>query len=415
MKEGGSGVNTRRKTLLYVFLGAVGCIVLYWLLFNTERVRTFFNFLKTLFAPFALGAGLAFILNVPMRAIEVRLQKIKKIALRRIISILLTFIAVALVLFLVVQLLLPQLVATVETLTTKMPGFATRVWGLINEFLEANPEVMEWVEVNTDFEQMDWMSYVEKLLSWVSDGVSGIVGSTFSAIGTVFTALFNGVIAFVFAMYCLFRKEILARQGRRLLYAFFPEKFCDEAVRIFRLTASTFSNFISGQCLEAVILGAMFAVAMLIFRMPYVPLVSVLVAVTALVPIVGAFVGCALGAFFILVDDPIKAVWFVVMFLIIQQIEGNVVYPKVVGSSVGLPGMWVLVAVAIGGKLMGIAGMFIMIPVISVLYTLLREITNKRLQKRGIDGDKLRDHPPQLRLRPKRVKKKEPKQEKEAE
>lgn len=408
-------MNTRRKTLLYVFLGAVGCIVLYWLLFNTERVRTFFNFLKTLFAPFALGAGLAFILNVPMRAIEVRLQKIKKIALRRIISILLTFIAVALVLFLVVQLLLPQLVATVETLTAKMPGFATRVWGLINEFLEANPEVMEWVEVNTDFEQMDWMSYVEKLLSWVSDGVSGIVGSTFSAIGTVFTALFNGVIAFVFAMYCLFRKEILARQGRRLLYAFFPEKFCDEAVRIFRLTASTFSNFISGQCLEAVILGAMFAVAMLIFRMPYVPLVSVLVAVTALVPIVGAFVGCALGAFFILVDDPIKAVWFVVMFLIIQQIEGNVVYPKVVGSSVGLPGMWVLVAVAIGGKLMGIAGMFIMIPVISVLYTLLREITNKRLQKRGIDGDKLRDHPPQLRLRPKRVKKKEPKQEKEAE
>lgn len=415
MKEGGSGVNTRRKTLLYVFLGAVGCIVLYWLLFNTERVRMFFNFLKTLFAPFALGAGLAFILNVPMRAIEVRLQKIKKIALRRIISILLTFIAVALVLFLVVQLLLPQLVATVETLTTKMPGFATRVWGLINEFLEANPEVMEWVETNTDFEQMDWMSYVEKLLSWVSDGVSGIVGSTFSAIGTVFTALFNGVIAFVFAMYCLFRKEILARQGRRLLYAFLPEKFCDETVRIFRLTASTFSNFISGQCLEAVILGAMFAVTMLIFRMPYVPLVSVLVAVTALVPIVGAFVGCALGAFFILVDDPIKAVWFVVMFLIIQQIEGNVVYPKVVGSSVGLPGMWVLVAVAIGGKLMGIAGMFIMIPVISVLYTLLREITNKRLQKRGIDGDKLRDHPPQLRLRPKRVKKKEPQQEKEAE
>lgn len=408
-------MNTRRKTLLYVFLGAVGCIVLYWLLFNTERVRMFFNFLKTLFAPFALGAGLAFILNVPMRAIEVRLQKIKKIALRRIISILLTFIAVALVLFLVVQLLLPQLVATVETLTTKMPGFATRVWGLINEFLEANPEVMEWVETNTDFEQMDWMSYVEKLLSWVSDGVSGIVGSTFSAIGTVFTALFNGVIAFVFAMYCLFRKEILARQGRRLLYAFLPEKFCDETVRIFRLTASTFSNFISGQCLEAVILGAMFAVTMLIFRMPYVPLVSVLVAVTALVPIVGAFVGCALGAFFILVDDPIKAVWFVVMFLIIQQIEGNVVYPKVVGSSVGLPGMWVLVAVAIGGKLMGIAGMFIMIPVISVLYTLLREITNKRLQKRGIDGDKLRDHPPQLRLRPKRVKKKEPQQEKEAE
>ena len=392
-------LNIGRKTLRNIFLGAVGCIVLYWLLFDTDRVKLVFNFLKTLFAPFALGAGLAFIVNVPMRAIENRLSKIKKPTLRRVIAVLLTFIAVALILFLVVQLLLPQLVTTVETLIAKMPGFAVRVWNWVNDFLNANPEVMEWVEVNTDFEQMDWMSYVEKLLAWVSDSISGIVGGTFSAIGSVFTAVFNGVIALVFALYCLFRKEILARQGRRLLYAFLPEHFCDETVRILRLTASTFSNFISGQCLEAVILGAMFAVAMLIFRMPYVPLVSVLIAITALVPIVGAFVGCGLGAFFILVDDPIKAVWFVIMFLVIQQIEGNVVYPKVVGNSVGLPGMWVLLAVALGGKLMGVAGMFIMIPLVSVIYTLLREITDKRLEKRGIDADKLRDHPPEPKVK----------------
>ena len=392
-------LNIGRKTLRNIFLGAVGCIVLYWLLFDTDRVKLVFNFLKTLFAPFALGAGLAFIVNVPMRAIENRLSKIKKPTLRRVIAVLLTFIAVALILFLVVQLLLPQLVTTVETLIAKMPGFAVRVWNWVNDFLNANPEVMEWVEVNTDFEQMDWMSYVEKLLAWVSDSISGIVGGTFSAIGSVFTAVFNGVIALVFALYCLFRKEILARQGRRLLYAFLPEHICDETVRILRLTASTFSNFISGQCLEAVILGAMFAVAMLIFRMPYVPLVSVLIAITALVPIVGAFVGCGLGAFFILVDDPIKAVWFVIMFLVIQQIEGNVVYPKVVGNSVGLPGMWVLLAVALGGKLMGVAGMFIMIPLVSVIYTLLREITDKRLEKRGIDADKLRDHPPEPKVK----------------
>jgi len=311
-----------------------------------------------------------------------------------------------LILFLVVQLLLPQLVTTVETLIAKLPGLTSRVWNHANEFLEANPEVMEWVEKNTDFEQMDWMSYVQKLLAWISDSVSGIVGGTFSAIGSVFTALFNGVIALVFALYCLFRKEILARQGRRLLYAFLPEKICDETVRIFRLTASTFSNFISGQCLEALILGVMFAISMLIFRMPYVPLVSVLVAITALVPIVGAFVGCGLGAFFILVDDPIKAVWFVIMFLVIQQIEGNVIYPKVVGSSVGLPGMWVLLAVALGGKFMGVAGMFIMIPVASVVYTLLREITDKRLETRGIDSDKLRDHPPEQRVKLQSTKKK---------
>lgn len=407
-------MNNRYKILRSVFLGVGGCIVLFWLLFNTDRVEKFFDFFKTLFAPFALGAGLAFIINVPMRAIENRLLRIQKKTLRRIIAVVLTFVAVALVLFLVVQLLLPQLVTTVETLIQKMPGFASRVWNNIHAYLEANPEILQWVETNTDFEQMDWMSYVEKIVAWVSDKISGIVGGTFSAIGTVFAGVFNGVISFVFALYCLFRKEILARQGRRLLYAFLPEHFCDETIRIFRLTSSTFSNFISGQCLEAVILGAMFAVSMLIFRMPYVPLVSVLVAITALVPIVGAFVGCGLGAFFILVDDPIKAVWFVIMFLVIQQIEGNVVYPKVVGSSVGLPGMWVLLAVALGGKLMGVAGMFIMIPVVSVVYTLLREITDKRLKLRQIDAEKLRSHPPELRRRLKAPKKKKSKPAKKA-
>ena len=407
-------MNQRYKILRSIFLGVGGCIVLFWLLFNTDRVEKFFDFFKTLFAPFALGAGLAFIINVPMRAFENRLLRIQKKTLRRIIAVFLTFVAVALVLFLVVQLLLPQLVSTVETLIQKMPGFASRVWDNVHGYLEANPEILQWVETNTDFEQMDWMSYVEKIVAWVSDKISGIVGGTFSAIGTVFSGVFNGVISFVFALYCLFRKEILARQGRRLLYAFLPEHFCDETIRIFRLTSSTFSNFISGQCLEAVILGAMFAVAMLIFRMPYVPLVSVLVAITALVPIVGAFVGCGLGAFFILVDDPIKAVWFVIMFLVIQQIEGNVVYPKVVGGSVGLPGMWVLLAVALGGKLMGVAGMFIMIPVVSVVYALLREVTEKRLKLRQIDGEKLRAHPPELRRRLKSPKKKKGKPAKKA-
>jgi predicted PurR-regulated permease PerM len=159
--------------------------------------------------------------------------------------------------------------------------------------------------------------------------------------------------------------------------------------------------------LEACILGGLFAVCMLIFRMPYIPLISVLIAVTALVPVVGAFVGCILGAFFILVDgDPMKAMWFVVMFLIIQQFEGNVIYPKVVGKSVGLPGMWVLVAVTIGGSLMGIAGMFIMIPLFSVAHTLLREITDRRLKNREIDNVKLVNQPLDVRIRPKRKKRK---------
>ena len=406
-------MNIGKKTLRNIFLGVAACILLYWLLFDTDRVKLVFNFLKTLFAPFAVGAGVAFIVNVPMRAIEKLLGGIKKKTLRRVIAVVLTFIAVALVLFVVFRLLLPQVMETGETLISKLPGFANRCVTLANEYLESHPALMEWIVENTDFEQMNMSALVEKLVTWAGNVMSTVLSGTFGAIGRVFNGVFNGVISFVFAMYCLFRKEILASQGRRLLYAFLPEGFCDETVRILRLTSSTFSNFISGQCLEACILGAMFAVAMLIFRMPYVPLVSVLVAVTALVPIVGAFVGCGLGAFFILVDDPLKAVWFVVMFLVIQQIEGNVIYPKVVGSSVGLPGMWVLMAVAVGGELMGVAGMFIMIPLASVLYTLLREITHKRLRTLEIDEDKLKVQPPLMRSRPVTPKKpKEPKRKK---
>ncbi len=165
------------------------------------------------------------------------------------------------------------------------------------------------------------------------------------------------------------------------------------------MTNATFSNFLSGQCLEACILGCLFAVSMAIFRMPYIPLVSVLVAVTALVPVVGAFVGCIVGAFFILVDDPILAIWFVVLFLVLQQIENNMIYPRVVGTSIGLPGMWVLLAVTVGGELMGVGGMLLMIPLVSVLYALLREITDSRLKKRQIPEEKLQDQPPELRSR----------------
>ena len=198
-----------------------------------------------------------------------------------------------------------------------------------------------------------------------------------------------------FALYCLVRKDILARQGKRILYSVLPERISDEVVRIFRLTNNTFSSFISGQCLEACILGCLFAVTMAIFKMPYIPLVSVIIAVTALIPVVGAFAGCVLGAFFILVNDPIQALTFVAMFLVIQQLENNLIYPRVVGTSIGLPGMWVLLAVSVGGELMGVGGMLVMIPLTSVLYSLMREFTDKRLAQRNIPQEKLDNPPPE--------------------
>jgi len=388
-----------KKTLKNIFIGVAACIVLYWILHETERVKSVFSVISGIFAPFAIGAGLAFIINVPMRSIENRFVRIKNDGLRRALAILLTFLSVALVLALVFYLLIPQIVDTAETFAARLPGFFNGVHAAITNFLEENPQLMEWVNENTDFENFNLSGIVEKVVDMAGKSIATIVTGTFTAIGGFAGALVNIVIGIVFALYCLFGKETLARQGRKLLYAFLPETWCDNIIRVLRLTNSTFSNFLSGQCLEVCILGCLFAVSMAIFRMPYIPLVSVLVAVTAFIPVVGAFVGCILGAFFILVNNPIQAVVFIIMFLILQQIENNLIYPRVVGTSIGLPGMWVLLAVAIGGELMGVAGMFLMIPLASVIYTLLREITQTKLARRQIAGEKLEPQPPELRSR----------------
>lgn len=386
-----------KKTVRKLFLLVVGAIFIYWLLHETDRFGIWWQSLSNLFAPFVLGAAIAFIMNVPMRAIERKLAFVRNNGLRRTLGIILTLLSVILVIAGIILLLIPQITVTVQSLIPKLTDFFLRIESNIIAFLESNPELLKWVTDTTDLKMLDWSSLIQKAATMLKDSVSLIATGAFSAVGSVAGVLVDFVIGLVFALYCLARKEILARQGRRILYAFLPEHFTDEVIRVMRLTNSTFSNFISGQCLEAVILGALFAVAMAILKLPYIPLVSVLIAVTALVPIVGAFVGCFLGAFFILVNDPLQALIFVAMFLVLQQIEGNLIYPKVVGTSIGLPGMWVLVAVTIGGDLMGIAGMLVMIPISSVLYALLREFTWKRVSDRQIDPDKLCDHPPELK------------------
>ena len=390
-------MEINKKTIRTLIFGAAGCVVLYWLLHETERLAAVLNTGWSVLSPFVIGAAIAFVLNVPMRAVERWLKGINNPGLRRAMAILLTFAIILLVLAGVFYLLIPQVGQTVESLVAKLPGFFNGILNRINMYLDENPEALEWLRENTKFESMDWSSLIQKAVSIVSNSLTTVVDRVFVTVVGLGSGIFNGVISVVFALYCLARKELLARQFRRILYALLPEKICDEIVRIMRMANSTFSNFISGQCLEAVILGLMFAVFMSIFGMPYMPLVSVVISVTALVPIVGAFVGCIVGAFFILVDSPLLAVWFVVMFLVLQQIEGNLIYPRVVGTSIGLPGMWVLVAVAVGGDLMGVGGMLLMIPFTSVVYALIREFANKRLDAKQIDPEKLRDHPPELK------------------
>lgn len=389
-------MEINKKNLRSIFLGVAGCIVLYWLLHETDRVKGILTTAVGIVSPFLVGAAIAFILNVPMRAIENGLKKVANAGWRRALALILTIIFVLLVLYGVIYFLVPQVTETVETLIGTLPGFFRRLEKLIKDYLSENPEVLEWLSEYTDFTTLDWSKLIEKAVALATDGLGIFVDKAISTVVNLSTGIFNGVLSFVFAVYCLIRKEILARQGRRILYSLLPEATCDEALRILRMTNTTFSRFISGQCLEAVILGSMFAVCMSIFGMPYMPLISVIIAITALVPIVGAFVGCILGAFFIVMVDPVLAFWFVIMFLALQQIEGNLIYPRVVGTSIGLPGMWVLVAVAIGGDLMGVGGMLLMIPLASVVYALLREFTGRRLAKREIPWEKLQDQPPEI-------------------
>ncbi len=385
-----------KKTVRNIFLCVIGCILFYCLLLEPERLLKVWNAVSGMLAPFAVGAALAFILNVPMRAIEGWLKFLRKDSLRRGLALVLTILIVLLVVVGVILLLVPQIEQTIKDIIAQLPGFFTEIQQMISKFLEDRPELLEWLNSYVKFDSFNWEAIIEKAASIISNSLSTIFSGAVSVVGSTAGAIFNAVISFVFGIYCLCQKETLARQGRKLLYSMVPEQYADESVRILRMTNSAFSNFITGQCLEAVILALLFVIAMMIFRMPYIPLICVLICVTALIPLVGAFVGCILGAFFILVADPLQAVYFVIMFLVIQQFEGNVIYPRVVGSSIGLPGMWVLLAVTVGGELMGVGGMLLMVPLASVVYTLLREFANRRLQNRNIDPQKLIPQPPEL-------------------
>ncbi len=388
-----------KKLMHRIFLLVAGSIVFAWLVLDTARVSLLLERIWELIAPFVIGAAIAFVFNVPMRAIESQLEGIRKSGIRRTLSMVLTIAALALVITFVMELLVPQIHLTVDALSKQIPAFVERTAGKLVVFMDQNPDIKSFVLDSLNLESIEWTEFLKQTLTLISDGVSSVMGGAFNVIGNVTGAIVNAVISIVFAIYCLSRKEILARQGRRILYSVLSEHRADQIIRIMRLTNVTFSNFISGQCLEAVILGCLFAVVMAIFKMPYISLVSVVIAVTALIPVVGAFVGCVVGAFFILVNNPLQALTFIAMFLVIQQLENNLIYPRVVGTSIGLPGMWVLVSVTIGGELMGVGGMLVMIPLVSVLYTLAREFTDKRLAERNIPLEKLQNHPLEIKSR----------------
>lgn len=388
-------MELNRKNIKCLLLIICGGAAFYAALQHLSVVFSAWKWLIGILFPFLLGMALAFILNVPMRAIERGLFPHQKKAdrIRRPLALLLTLLAVLSVLSIAAGVIAPGIRNAVLSIVEKAPGAFNRLEEWLRS-LEAYLPQMESFIVDLD---IDWQALSRKIVSLVQNWGSGLLSTGSGFIGNIVSAVSAFIIGLIFSFYILMQKEKLSRQGRQLLYALLPMRWADHILGILRLSNQTFTNFLSGQCLEACILGGMFVVTMKLFKMPYALLVGVLIALTALIPIVGAFIGCAVGTLLIAIDDPWKAVAFIVMFLILQQIEGNLIYPHVVGSSVGLPSIWVLAAVTLGGKLMGIVGMLAFIPLCSVLYAMLRGFVQERLQQRKIPEEKWQEPPKSIK------------------
>lgn len=361
---------------LVLFIAIVVLVLIY-----SKNVFYGLQLFVGMIVPFLAGGAIAFVLNIPLRAIEKKWLKKwdGKVAskLKRPLSMVLSIVFIALIVTFVIYTAVPAIKETVAILKVQIPIFIQRLLNWAEQLAADYPEILEKVRELENME-IDWDAMIGNVTGFLSSGMGNVLSSAFSVASSIIGGVVNGFIAFVFAIYILSQKEKLTSQGKRVLHAFLNEKQCKKATHILKLLYKNFSNFITGQCIEAVILGCMFVLVLSIFQFKYALLIGVLIAFLSLIPIVGAFVGCFISAFLLLMDDPMRALWFIVIFLILQQIEGNLIYPYVVGGSVGLPSIWVLAAVSIGGSLMGVLGMLCFIPLVATGYSLLRESVNER-------------------------------------
>jgi predicted PurR-regulated permease PerM len=368
-----------------ILIISAASIVLYWALVNHTILISLGRRLLSVVGPLIAGGAIAFILNVPVRALEKRVFTKGKSGVRRVLSIILTFLLVLIVVALLLLIVIPELVVAIEQLATSFPSFidSTRAWG--ESLGERLPELGFWLEEL----DISWGNMKSEILDFLKRSSTALVGSTVGLASSVISGVVNFILGLVFSVYMLARKEQLARQFKRLLFAYVEQEKGKKIVHAAHLVNTTFSKFVAGACTEAVILGLMFLVSMLIFRFPYAVLVAALVSVSALIPIVGAFIAAIVGALLMLVSNPMQALWFLVLFLVLQQIEGNLIYPRVVGDSIGLPALWVLAAVMVGGNLFGVLGMLAGVPFAAVVYVLVRESVGERLARKKVtdEGD----------------------------
>lgn len=376
--------NNMKNWLLIIFL----TILIYTAFQNIPIILYYIGIVIAISIPFIIGCAIAFVLNVPMKSIENKIFNNKSLKdkvpkkLARPISLVLSIIILVIIGIAVVNIVVPQLVTTFYSIRNNIYYFIPKAVEFLEEVIKSD-EAADYVE---EFRNLDWQTIFNYVGNFLKNGGS-FLNSTIGVVTTIFSTTVNIVIGIIFAIYILLQKEKLSVQAIKVLFALIPKKYAEMTLNVAKLSYKTFSNFVTGQCVEACILGFMFFIVLSICGMPYSLLIGVLIAFTALIPIVGAFIGCFISALLILMISPFKALIFIIIFLILQQIEGNLIYPHVVGSSVGLPSIWVLVAVTLGGNLFGIVGMLIFIPLSSILYTLFKQWVYKRIIDNGVNID----------------------------
>lgn len=356
-------------------------ILLYW---GLNHINVLFSVMKKVMGiilPFLVGGGIAFILNVPMKNIEkVLKKKIKNHTVLRVIGIILSFVIALGIIAFVIAAVIPEMIHTIRQVSSGDSKFFKDASEWVMGLTETYPEVTEYINSL----QLDWAELMNKALEVLQNSVTNVLSSTVGVATSVIGGVTATVIGIIFSIYILMSKEKLAVQAKMVMYAYIPEKWVKKILSVLKISSQTFSGFISGQCTEAVLFGLLCYIGMSIFRFPYALCISVLVGFTTLIPVVGAFLGTAFGALLIMVNDPIQALWFIVMIIVLQQIDNNLIYPRIMGNSVGLPGMWVMVAVTLGGSLMGVMGMLVFVPIVSVVYALFRGSVYNRLKKKSI-------------------------------
>ena len=366
-------MNITLKSCLRI---ALSIFLLYLAIHYWPAVSGLFGTLLSAAMPLALGGALAYILNLIMSAYEKRFfprsTNPKVIRLRRPLCLLLAVISLLAIVTVVVWLILPELVSCVELLISQLPGAIESVIAWLGT-LPFLPE-----DIVSSLSAIDWQSKIGDIAGIVTSGVGSIMGVVIGAVSSVFSAVATGLMALIFAVYLLVGRDKLQAQCKRLMAHYLPAKLNGRILYVLDVLNHAFRRYITGQCIEAVILGALCSLGMLILRLPYATMIGALVAFTALIPVAGAYIGAAVGAFMILMVSPMQALIFLIFLVILQQLEGNLIYPKVVGSSLGLPGIWVLAAVVLGGGVAGVLGMLLGVPVAATVYTLIRNDMNKK-------------------------------------